>query len=420
MVHALVVVSGTGLNGELLFSFPFLSVSEVLQLKRLLINAERAGVTNFTLICEEKNKLSILKLISDERIQSQIDLVTENEKLNLDVEESIVIQSNLVIHYTSIESFINASKNSKSVAVLSDNNKNYYGLLKVKGADVEKIVNSKNLQYWITQKSEKSMNYIEIEEGYYMNLSNDKNSLREAKDLIFSNVGKTATGWIARNINGRISLPISRQLVKTPLTPNIISCLINFIGIFCGLFYALGYPVIGAIFMQIATVLDRCDGEVARVKLMETKKGQWVDTISDQFTVLSFYIGLPIGYYLEVRNPWIIVIGVMNLSLFIFFLVWSFYFLINYTNSGSLVAYFEVDKIVGKENTSVVRRFIAFLRPVGRRNVYSLAFLIMAIVEGYWLVFFFATVAIIFFFLHQLEDIIKISRIKRKTSESLG
>src|SRR3990172_12521575 len=86
----------------------------------------------------------------------------------------------------------------------------------------------------------------------------------------------------------------SRLLIKTPLTPNMISVLINVIGVLCGVFYAIGHPVIGALFMQAATILDRCDGEVARVKLMETHKGQWVDTISDQVTVLSFILGVPI------------------------------------------------------------------------------------------------------------------------------
>ena len=412
MVHALVIASGTGLNGELLSSFPFLSVSEVPQLKRILINSERAGITDFTIVCDERDKLSILKLINDKRIQSRIDLIADNEKFNPEFDESVVIQSNLLIHSTSLEDFIENS-NSKSADVLSDGNNNYYGLLRLKKTDVKKIVNGWDLQSWIGQKSEKSINLINLENGYRMNLSDDRNSLRKAKDLIFSNVGKTATGWIARNINGRISLPISRQLVKTPLTPNMISVLINVIGVLTGPFYALGHPVIGALCMQIATVLDRCDGEVARVKLMETKKGQWVDTVSDSFTVLSLYIGLPIGYYAQNPSGWIIGIGIMNILFFLFYIVWALYFIARYTESGSLVSYYDVDNIVDKKDRTIVRRFIAFLRPLGRRNVYSIAFLLMAIIGGYPLVFIFATVGILFFFLHVFEDFLKINKRKR-------
>lgn len=416
-MHALVIVSGTGLNGEPLHSFSFLSVANVVQLKRILINAERAGITHFTLVCEDSNKFSILELIKDKRIQSRIDLVTENSKPDSYVaEEYIVIQSNLLAYSTSIKSFIDISKVKNTSTVLCDD-KERYGLLKVSKVDAEKIINGRDLRYWIKQQSEKSVDYVTVEEGYYINLSEDKKSLKQAEDLIFSNVGKTATGWIARNINGRISLPISRQLVKTSLTPNMVSLLINMFGVLCGPFYAMGHPVLGAMFMQIATILDRCDGEVARVKLMETKKGQWVDTISDQFTVLSFYIGLPIGFYYHgTQDTWILAIGAINILLYIFFLIWSFYFLVNYTNSGSLVAYFEVDKIVDEKNTSILRKFAALLRPAGRRNVYSLGFFIMAVISGYGLVFLFATIGIILFFVHQFEDMI---RMKNQSKETL-
>ena len=84
-----------------------------------------------------------------------------------------------------------------------------------------------------------------------------------------------------------------------------------------------------------------------------------------------------------------------------------------YTESGSLVAYYDVDKIVDKKDMTIIRRFIALLRPLGRRNVYSIAFLLMAIIGGYPLVFIFATIGIIFFFLHVFEDFIKINKRKR-------
>ena len=72
----------------------------------------------------------------------------------------------------------------------------------------------------------------------------------------------------------------------------------------------------------------------------------------------------------------------MNVFFFIFFVVWSFYFLVKYTKSGSLVSYMNVDNFIDEKKTSPVRKFISFLRPLGRRNVYSLAFLILAIIGG--------------------------------------
>jgi len=260
-----------------------------------------------------------------------------------------------------------------------------------------------------------SVKSVKLNDSYWTRLSSDVESVKKAEDLLFSHVGKTATGWISRNINSKISLPISRLLARTTLTPNMISVLINIIGTLSGPFYALGYPVLGALFLEIATILDRCDGEVARVKLMETKRGQWVDTIADQVTVLSFIIGVPVGYYLITKNPLAIVLGSLNVGIFIFFLIWSFYFLVKYTNSGSLVSYFNVDRLVGNENSSIVRRLITVLRPMSRRNVYALSFLMLAIVGGYPWVLGATSIALFLFLIHQTEDIIKLKKLKSST-----
>jgi len=104
----------------------------------------------------------------------------------------------------------------------------------------------------------------------------------------------------------------------------------------------------------------------------------------------------------------------MNVFFYLFFIAWSFYFLLKYTDSGSLVAYMDVDNFIDEKKTTVVRKFISFLRPLGRRNVYSIAFLVFAIIGGTKFVFILATIGITFFFLHVLEDIIKLSKIKKR------
>jgi len=77
MKQALIIASGIGINGEKLNLFPQLVVSEVPQFKRLLINSERAGISRFTIFCEESSKLSLLKIANDRRIQSQIEFVIQ-------------------------------------------------------------------------------------------------------------------------------------------------------------------------------------------------------------------------------------------------------------------------------------------------------------------------------------------------------
>ena len=435
MKNAIVLCSGTGTNGEDLSGFPSRSIAQVPQLKRIIINCQRAGTEQFHIITDNPGLLKNL-LIDDPRITSNINWISPGESVSIDSGRVLLLESSLVItNPGSLEKFIRDSsdclEDEFSVLVQQDadpvvgmdretgyvnkyfgGGSSVFGAFSVNFKDVPALLSAAGLDTWLGDEATRNrMRVFGADSGYWYRLSDTRESRKEAERIIFSHVGKTATGWIARNINGRMSLPLSKLLIKTSLTPNAVSVLINLIGVLCGPFYALGYPVLGALFMQAATVLDRCDGEVARIKLMETKKGQWVDTVSDQFTVLSFLIGVPVGYYLQTGSTVAVILGSYNIIVFILFLIWSFYFLIKYTNSGSLVAYFEIDKHINPEELSLPRKLLARLRFLGRRNYYSAGLILIAIVGGNSLVLFATSFALTLFLIHQLEDVVKIFRI---------
>jgi phosphatidylglycerophosphate synthase len=437
MDHAIVVAAGTGIDEEKLNVHGSTVFGSLPQIKRLIITAQRAGIKYFTIITE-KDDSSLKELLSgDKRIASDVNWHPLGSEITLDSVPSLILQSNLITTPKALSNFMATECVHNEITVLADVSDDAWvksgsgnvadvfssggkavGAFIAEGKLLEKsIMDSMSIRSLVRELiSRDRVKLSRFSDSYWMRLTSDEDSAKKAEDLIFAHVGKTATGWISRNINSKVSLPTSRLLVKTPLTPNMISILINIIGMFCGVFYAIGHPVWGALCMQAATILDRCDGEVARVKLMETQRGQWVDTISDQVTVLSFILGVPIGYYYITKNPVAIILGAINLSIFIFFVIWSFYFLKKYTNSGSLVAYFSVDKLVEGKKPSLMRRLIKLVRPMSRRNFYSLAFLVLAIVGGYPWVLGFTTAALILFLIHQIEDIIKLRTVGPESS----
>jgi phosphatidylglycerophosphate synthase len=108
---------------------------------------------------------------------------------------------------------------------------------------------------------------------------------------------KPTDGVFAR-MNRRISVPISRQLIKLPITPNMVSIFTLGVGIASGALFAFGgywNVLAGAVLSVWAGILDGCDGEVARLKLLESDFGCWLETICDYLYYLLIFSGMAIG-----------------------------------------------------------------------------------------------------------------------------
>jgi len=108
---------------------------------------------------------------------------------------------------------------------------------------------------------------------------------------------KPTDGLFART-NRRISIPISRQLIKLPLTPNMVTLFVLGVSFACGVFFARGgywNMLVGAALSVAASILDGCDGEVARLKLQSTKFGCWLETVCDYLYYLFVFGGIAVG-----------------------------------------------------------------------------------------------------------------------------
>jgi phosphatidylglycerophosphate synthase len=114
-------------------------------------------------------------------------------------------------------------------------------------------------------------------------------------------------GWLVKPTDGifartnrRISIPISRQLIKFPITPNMVSIFTLGVGFASGLFFAYGgywNAVCGALLCLFASILDGCDGEVARLKFQESDFGCWLETVCDYLFYLVLFVGMTIGLW---------------------------------------------------------------------------------------------------------------------------
>jgi len=121
-------------------------------------------------------------------------------------------------------------------------------------------------------------------------------ALREAeRRLMRDQSGKSRDGPVARYFNRPVSRWISRYLVRTSVTPNqisvaswILSC------VAAGLMAMSGYPALalGGALAQLASIIDGCDGEIARLKHSQSEFGGWFDAVLDRYADAVLLFGL--------------------------------------------------------------------------------------------------------------------------------
>lgn len=120
-----------------------------------------------------------------------------------------------------------------------------------------------------------------------------------AKEALLGNLNKRkGDGIISRHINRRLSLPISKLIAKTGLTPTKITIISFSMAVFSSYLFALGGDIerISAGFIaQFASVVDGCDGEIARLKFKKSAFGAWLDTVLDRYADSFLIFGILLG-----------------------------------------------------------------------------------------------------------------------------
>jgi len=142
--------------------------------------------------------------------------------------------------------------------------------------------------------------------------------LKFAEKKLIKSLTKPQDGIVSKNFNRKISGLITKLfLIRTPITPNIItfSTLILVIPTF--LLLAKGvYPWIflGGLLIQFLSILDGCDGEIARLKFLKTKWGAFFDTVIDRYVDIIIIFGMIYGYWLTTHNETILIMGFFVVS----------------------------------------------------------------------------------------------------------
>ncbi len=109
---------------------------------------------------------------------------------------------------------------------------------------------------------------------------------------------KSEEEFWAWHFSRRISIYITLLLSKTSVTPNQVTVIGIWSGAMGGVLWGAGTQwsfLLGAVFLQIMYLLDCVDGELARIKNLQSPKGAYLDLLGHYLVDYSMIMGIGIG-----------------------------------------------------------------------------------------------------------------------------
>ncbi len=135
---------------------------------------------------------------------------------------------------------------------------------------------------------------VDVQGEYWFDIDDEASYVRAEKGLL-STLKKSTDGPVSRHLNRPISIRITKALVNRQISPNAISVCCFFISLLaatCMGFNSYLFIVLGAFLAQFSSILDGCDGEIARLKFQTSEFGAWMDAVLDRYSDAVLLTGL--------------------------------------------------------------------------------------------------------------------------------
>jgi phosphatidylglycerophosphate synthase len=123
----------------------------------------------------------------------------------------------------------------------------------------------------------------------------DRRSRRVAGRRLVWSLRKSADGIAAKLLNRRLSLPLTWLLARTPIRPNHVTLIALVCALAGGYVISRGgyaHGLAGMLLVELGSIIDGIDGELARLRFQFSRTGQWLDTVVDDVANIAYTLGV--------------------------------------------------------------------------------------------------------------------------------
>jgi len=140
---------------------------------------------------------------------------------------------------------------------------------------------------------------------------------KAAEAWLLQSLIKDTEGFMSRHVERRISLAITRRLVATSITPNAMTLVSLAVGLLGAPFFLSADPLLqvtGSLLFLTHSILDGCDGELARLKFLESPGGARLDFWGDNLVHVAVFASMAIGWSMATDATWPLLLGALAVT----------------------------------------------------------------------------------------------------------
>jgi len=205
---------------------------------------------------------------------------------------------------------------------------------------------------------------------------------RQVEDRLLQGLRKPLDidGVVGFYVQRPITTRISRLLARTRIRPNHLTLMAMAAGLSSGVLVALGDPLLaaaGGLLFLLGSFIDCLDGEVARLKFQFSRTGEWLDTVADDSSTLSFLAGTTIHLAARHESGLVAGLGVAACAAFVLASAYVYHRLATVIGSGDLTRF--PYPFLKDDGAPVARRGVVdVLKFVIKRDFFSAFFCVCA------------------------------------------
>ena len=138
-----------------------------------------------------------------------------------------------------------------------------------------------------------------------------------AEEWLLRGLVRETESFMSRHVERPISLTLTRRLVATRITPNAMTLMSLAVGLLGAPFFLSSdwaYQLTGAVLLLTHSILDGCDGELARLKFLESRSGALLDFWGDNLVHVAVFGCMAGGWALATDTAWPLLLGAVAVA----------------------------------------------------------------------------------------------------------